>query len=57
MTRGRMAVVTMDCPWCEAEEPLSLAALEASEATFTCPECGTSVSFVEEPEPVLEAAA
>lgn len=53
---GGIDVVTIECPWCAEEEALPLAAVQAHEASFTCPDCGTSVSFVEDPE-VVEAAA
>jgi transcription elongation factor Elf1 len=44
------------CPWCEEEARLPLLELQEPEATFICAECGTSVSFVEEPVE-LELAA
>ena len=49
-------MVTIECPWCAEEDDLSLAVLRGPEAGFTCPDCGTSVTFVAEAE-ALEAAA
>jgi len=50
-------MVTITCPWCEADEPLTFAVLEQPEALFTCTDCGTTVAFVDEPEERLELAA
>lgn len=41
-------MIDITCPWCEEEAPLSLAELQASEANFTCADCGTTVTFVED---------
>lgn len=50
-------MVTIECPWCAEEERLPLVAVADPQADFTCSECGTSVSWVEEPRVVPEAAA
>ena len=50
-------MVTINCPWCEQDEPLELSAPDEPEATFTCLDCGTSVHFVDEPVLALELAA
>ena len=50
-------MVTITCPWCTEDESFELAATEATEAVFTCPDCGTSVSYVEETAIALELAA
>ena len=42
-------MVLMTCPWCEEDALLALRELQEAEASFTCPECGTTVAFVEEP--------
>jgi hypothetical protein len=50
-------MVTIDCPWCEQEEPLALATLEETEAAFCCPDCGTTVQFVDEAAVAFDLAA
>ena len=50
-------MVTVTCPWCDEEEMLALAELQASEASFDCAECGTSIAFVDEPTVVFDLAA
>ena len=50
-------MVTITCPWCEEDELFAWLALAQPEATFTCSECGTSVSFEDEVDPALELAA
>jgi len=50
-------MVTLTCPWCDEEEVLSFAALDEAEATFTCPDCGTSVRIVDAPAAELDLAA
>ena len=50
-------MVTITCPWCEEEALLAFAELRAAEISFSCAECGTSVSFVDEPAMPLELAA
>jgi hypothetical protein len=49
-------MVTITCPWCEEEALLPWPELEEPEASFTCLDCGTTVTFVEEPV-VLDLAA
>ena len=50
-------MVTISCPWCHEDESFALTDLDEPEATFTCPDCGTSVLFVEEPTAPLDLAA
>lgn len=50
-------MVTISCPWCDEDESLALAKLQEAEAAFTCADCGTQVTFVEEPTTRLELAA
>lgn len=50
-------MVTITCPWCDEDQPLTLADVVAVEASFTCPDCGTSVLVSADPEPALELAA
>ena len=50
-------MVTITCPWCEQDEPLELSAMKEPGATFRCPDCGTSVQFVDEPVRALDPAA
>ena len=49
-------MITIDCPWCEAEMRLELGRLHEPETAFECAACGTSVRFVDEPRD-LELAA
>ncbi len=41
-------MIDMTCPWCEEDAQLPLVELQAPEASFTCADCGTTVTFVEE---------
>ena len=50
-------MVTMPCPWCEEPSLVAFRELSDAGAAFTCPDCGTSVEFVEEAESELELAA
>jgi transcription elongation factor Elf1 len=50
-------MVTITCPWCEEDELFAWLALAQPEATFTCAECGTSISFEDERASVLDPAA
>ncbi|MFV2062147.1 MAG: hypothetical protein ACC726_01380 [Chloroflexota bacterium] len=50
-------MVIIDCPWCQQDEPLDLKTAQEPQASFTCPDCGTSVQFVEEPLIALDPAA
>ena len=50
-------MVTMTCPWCEQDEPVAFDAATDLEVDFTCPDCGTSVCFVEEPAIAYDLAA
>jgi predicted RNA-binding Zn-ribbon protein involved in translation (DUF1610 family) len=50
-------MVAMTCPWCEEEALLRLADLEEPDATFTCADCGTLVTFAQEPPSALDLAA
>jgi len=50
-------MITVTCPWCELDEPLDLELIRSPETTFECPDCGTSVRFVDEPENWLDVAA
>ncbi len=50
-------MVTITCPWCTEDELMELADLAAAEAGFTCPDCGTSVSYADESPIVSDAAA
>lgn len=50
-------MVTIACPWCEAEQPFTLLAVQESEVPFTCSECGTTVLLVDEPAVALDLAA
>jgi DNA-directed RNA polymerase subunit RPC12/RpoP len=48
-------MVNMNCPWCEAEQPVELTELGDE---FVCPECSTRVLLVEAAEqPELALAA
>ena len=49
-------MIDITCPWCEEEARLPLVELQAPDAAFTCADCGTTVTFVEEPTE-LELAA
>lgn len=49
-------MVALTCPWCEEDALVPNAGWE-QETSFTCPECGTTVTFHEEPAPVLDVAA
>ena len=42
-------MVELNCPWCEEQALLAYLELTASDASFTCTDCGTSVELVEEP--------
>jgi transcription initiation factor IIE alpha subunit len=50
-------LVTITCPWCDEDGELPMAELAALEASFTCPDCGTSVELAVEAETVLDLAA
>jgi hypothetical protein len=50
-------MVTITCPWCEDDGLVAFSALEEAEVAFTCAECGTTVSFVEEPAESFDRAA
>ncbi len=50
-------MVMISCPWCDEDEPLALADVVALEASFSCPDCGTSVLVAADSEPALELAA
>ena len=50
-------MVTITCPWCADDGLLELTDLAAAEAGFTCPDCGTNVSFADESTTVSEVAA
>ena len=50
-------MVAISCPWCEEDVLLAMASLEEEQASFTCPDCGTSVAFVEEPTMPMDVAA
>lgn len=50
-------MVTISCPWCDEDQPLTLADFVDLKASFTCRDCGTSVLVPAEPEPALELAA
>ena len=50
-------MVALSCPWCEEPSLLAFLDLSDAEAAFTCPDCGTSVEFVDEAETDLELAA
>ena len=50
-------MVTITCPWCEQQEQVQFDIMDGAETSFTCPECGTSVEFVEEPMIALDPAA
>ena len=50
-------MITISCPWCELDEPLEFSLIQAPEATFECPDCGTTVRFVDTPEALLDLAA
>jgi hypothetical protein len=49
-------MVDITCPWCEEPGRLPLPEFDEPGASFSCPECGTTVEFVEEPA-VLDLAA
>ena len=40
---------TIDCPWCQAASQLPFPLPDQPEASFSCPECGTSIDWAEEP--------
>lgn len=42
-------MISIVCPWCDEEARLPLPELQEPQVTFTCADCGTTVSFVEEP--------
>ena len=42
-------MISIVCPWCEEEARLLLPELQEPQAPFTGADCGTTVSFVEEP--------
>lgn len=50
-------MVTINCPWCELDETIELNLVHERDASFECPDCGTSVSIVDEPVVRLELAA
>ena len=50
-------MVTISCPWCHEDESFALSDDDEAEASFTCPDCGTSVVFVEETTAALDLAA
>ena len=41
-------MVAITCPWCEEDALLVLPDIQASRASFTCADCGTTVEFAEE---------
>jgi predicted RNA-binding Zn-ribbon protein involved in translation (DUF1610 family) len=55
--RRKPEMVTIDCPWCHEDELFALNDDDEPEASFTCPDCGTSVVFVKEPTAALDLAA
>lgn len=50
-------MIALTCPWCEEDALVLFTELDQGEAAFTCPDCGTTVTFAEEPAPALELAA
>ena len=49
-------MITITCPWCDDDAELPFVDTEGPEADFTCADCGTTVSFAEEPVPLDLAA-
>ena len=50
-------MVTIPCPWCDEDELLAAAEAVEPALSFTCDDCGTSISFADEPPVALELAA
>ncbi len=50
-------MVKIACPWCEEVALLAFAEFTTAETSFSCAECGTSVTVVDEPAVPLESAA
>jgi hypothetical protein len=50
-------MLTITCPWSEEDEPSSFAALQGPEASFTCPDCGTIVTFDRDDADEVDLAA
>jgi predicted RNA-binding Zn-ribbon protein involved in translation (DUF1610 family) len=50
-------MVAFTCPWCEEDALLTAAETLETELSFTCDDCGTSVSFAEERRVMLDLAA
>jgi uncharacterized Zn finger protein len=49
-------MITIACPWCDVEQGAQLVGEDRDDAPFRCLECGTTVLWMDEPEPVLELA-
>ena len=45
------------CPWCQADQGLSIAAFLEMGEVFTCADCGTTVLMVDEESDPLALAA
>ncbi len=42
-------MATLDCPWCEEAAQLPFPLPEETDAHFTCPACGITIDWAEEP--------
>ena len=47
-------MVVMNCPWCQEESPVEMAALSQE---FHCDGCGTSALMADDTDQVLDLAA
>ena len=50
-------MIMIACPWCDIEQGAQLVGEDRDDAPFRCLECGTTVLWMDEPEPILELAA
>ncbi len=50
-------MATITCPWCEEDEVPALAEPTEPGTSFTCADCGTTVTYVEEAPAPLDLAA
>jgi transcription initiation factor IIE alpha subunit len=50
-------MVTITCPWCDADELVEFRLLESAGSEFVCPDCGTAVRFVDTERDELDLAA
>lgn len=57
LTVRNVDMVTITCPWCAEEAPLAFDELDAPEATFRCPDCGTAVAIVDDAAAAMDLAA